>query len=53
MNYSTKTGGGGNAGANETMTQSSPAKPTWAQILNSNPGSSSSNASASNNNSTG
>lgn len=32
-----KLGGGGNAAGNEPMTQPSPAKPTWAQILNSNP----------------
>lgn len=30
-------GGGGSAGASEPLTQPSPAKPTWAQILNSNP----------------
>jgi len=32
-----KLGGGGNAGVNEPLTQPPPAKPTWAQILNSNP----------------
>ena len=37
-----RSGGGGNsAGANEHLTQPSPAKPTWAQILNSNPNNSS------------
>ncbi|CAF2044908.1 unnamed protein product [Rotaria magnacalcarata] len=30
-------GGGGNVGSNEPLTQPPPAKPTWAQILNSNP----------------
>ena len=39
-------GGGGSAGASEPLTQPSPAKPTWAQILNSNPTNSSSAASS-------
>ncbi|CAF3522463.1 unnamed protein product [Rotaria sp. Silwood1] len=52
---STLFGGGGNAGGNEPLTQPSPAKPTWAQILNSNPNapsntSSSSTATGNNNN---
>jgi len=39
---SSQYGGGGNsAGANENFTQPSPAKPTWAQILNSTPNNSS------------
>ncbi|CAF1057796.1 unnamed protein product [Adineta ricciae] len=32
-----KLGSGGGAGVNEPLTQPIPAKPTWAQILNSNP----------------
>jgi hypothetical protein len=40
-----KLGGGGSAGGvHEPLTQPSPAKPTWAQILNSNPNTSSSTA---------
>lgn len=44
MNALIVVGGGGSAGASEPLTQPSPAKPTWAQILNSNPTNSSSAA---------
>ena len=50
---SSHVGSAGGAGANEPLTQPSPAKPTWAQILNSNPNApSSASASAANNNNT-
>lgn len=42
-----KLGGGGSASGNEQLTQPSPAKPTWAQILNSNANAPSNNTSSS------
>ncbi|CAF3660399.1 unnamed protein product [Rotaria sordida] len=44
---STLFGGGGSASGNEPLTQPSPAKPTWAQILNSNPNAPSNTSSSS------